>query len=280
MSLPQFNYDRKRVVVTGTASGMGRAAARLLAEDGAEVHALDLAATDLPGVQSYEVDLRDSQAVREVAAQLPDGIDALLNCAGVGRLPNSLDVAKVNFIGLRRLTEELLPKIPAGGAVGNIASKSGGYWPRILSEIEPVLAIDDDEAAAEWFEQHPRMSDPYGFSKACVVVYTMARAAELAPQRIRMNSIAPGATMTGFFRGADPLENESLRKSIANIGRLSEPEEQALPLIFLCSDAASYVSGINLIVDAGNQGGYITGRVEPPALAPYEGIRTPPVQIA
>jgi NAD(P)-dependent dehydrogenase (short-subunit alcohol dehydrogenase family) len=280
VSIPTFSLAGKRVVVTGTASGMGQAAARLLTEDGAEVHAVDLKPTSVPVAHSYEVDLGDSAAVRELAASIDGPVDALLNCAGVGSLPDPVAVARVNFIGLRRLTEELLPKMGAGSAVGNIASKSGGYWPRKLAEIEPLLEIDDDAAAAAWFGAHPGMADPYGFTKACVIVYTMARAAELAPQGIRMNSIAPGATMTGFFQGRDPLASESLRKSISNAGRMSEPEEQALPLIFLCSPAASYISGINVVIDLGNQGGYVTGRLEPPALPPYEGIRTPSVQIS
>ena len=280
MSLQGFSFEGKRVVVTGAASGMGRAAAELLVEDGAEVHALDIQRTGVPVHASYEVDLRDSSAIKDFASSLPSSIDVLANFAGLANLPDPVDVARVNFIGLRRLSEEIIPRMPRGSAIGNVASKSGGYWPSALDEILPLLEIDDDEKAANWFASHARMADKYGFTKACVVVYTLARAAELAPQGIRMNAISPGASDTGFFGTMNPLENPSLLRSISHVGRMSEPAEQAYPLLFLCSDAASYVSGVNLIVDAGAQGGYITGRLEAPDLPPYQGIRRPPAQFA
>lgn len=282
MSLPECSFEGRRVVVTGAASGMGRAAAEILVADGAQVEAIDLNKTDVAGLETHEVDLRDSSAISEVASVIAAAgrVDSVLNFAGLSTLPDPVDVARVNFIGLRRLTEDLIPHMDRGGSIGNVASKSGGYWPKALDDILPVLDIDDDNDAAAWFADHPRMADPYGFTKACVVVYTMARAAELAPEGIRMNSIAPGASDTGFFGERDPLAMPTLQVSISHVGRMSDPSEQAYPLLFLCSDAASYVSGVNLIVDAGGQGGYITGRLQPPDLPPYEDIRRPPAQFA
>ena len=63
--------------------------------------------------------------------------------------------------------------------------------------------------------------------------------------------------------------DEQLRKSTGAIGRLSTPEEQAYPLIFLVSDEASYVSGINVVVDGAALGGFITGELEPPEVPQY-----------
>ncbi len=280
MTLPGVSYKGKRVVVTGAASGMGRAATELLVEDGADVHAIDIQPLEGDGITGYQLDLRDSAAVREVAGAIPEPVDVLLNCAGLARLPDPVDVARVNFIGLRRLTEELLAKMDRGGAIGNIASKSGAGWPWLLDEILPVLKIEDDDSAADWFANTPGMVDAYGFSKACVIVYTLARAAELATRGIRMCAISPGAADTGFFGNSDPLANPALRTAIAHVGRMSTPAEQAMPLLFLCSEAASYVSGVSLIVDAGAQGGYITGRLSPPELPLYDRIRRPPPQQA
>jgi NAD(P)-dependent dehydrogenase (short-subunit alcohol dehydrogenase family) len=280
MSLPKFSFEGKRVVVTGAASGMGKAAAELLVEDGADVYALDVQKTDVSGVTAFEVDLRDSSAIRDFVSGLPQEIDVLTNFAGLANLPDPVDVARVNFIGLRRLSEEIIPRMSAGSSIGNVASKSGGFWPSALDDILPLLEITDDGLAAEWFASNPRMADKYGFTKACVVIYTLARAAELAPLGIRMNAISPGASDTGFFGAMNPLENPSLLRSISHIGRMSDPSEQAYALLFLCSDAASYISGVNVIVDGGAQGGYITGRIEPPDLPPYKDIRRPPAQFA
>jgi NAD(P)-dependent dehydrogenase (short-subunit alcohol dehydrogenase family) len=278
--LPKVSFSGKRVVVTGSSSGMGKAAAEILVADGAEVHAIDVSPPTVDGITAYEVDLRDTAAIKRAAAAIGGHVDSLMNFAGLSSMPDPLDVARINFIGLRRLTEELIPFMGPGSSIGNIASKSGGYWPRIIDEILPVLDITDDDDAAKWFSEQPRMADHYGFTKACVVVYTMARAAELAAQGIRMNAVSPGASATGFFGSYNPLDNPNLRISISHVGRMSEPSEQAYPLLFLCSDGASYVSGVNLIVDAGGQGGYITGRLDPPPLPPYEGIRRPPAQLA
>ena len=201
----------------------------------------------------------------------------LLNCAG-GSAPGLVSW-KLNFLGLRRLTEGLLPKIVDGGAIGNIASKAGIDWHRHLDDLLALLELDDDAVLA-WLDEHPEsITASYGRSKAAVIVYTYARGAELAERGIRMNCILPGAADTGFFGDRDPMQMPTLVTSIGHVGRMSTPDEQAYPLLFLASDAASYVSGSSLIVDAGGVGGYISGRLEPPALPTYDDIRRPNVGV-
>jgi NAD(P)-dependent dehydrogenase (short-subunit alcohol dehydrogenase family) len=76
VSIPTFSLAGERVVVIGTASGMGQAAARLLTKDGAGVHAVDVTPTSVPVAQSYEVDLGDSRAFRELAASIDGPVAA------------------------------------------------------------------------------------------------------------------------------------------------------------------------------------------------------------
>ncbi|MEU8803244.1 coniferyl-alcohol dehydrogenase [Spirillospora sp. NPDC048819] len=275
-----FGFAGKRVAVTGSYSGMGRAAVEHLLADGAEVHALDLRENELAVTSFQPLDLRDPAAIDQAATKLArslDGpLDVLLNCAG---LPHSSftapDIMQVNFFGLRRLTEAMLPAMTSGGAIASIASKAGINWPEQLDAIQELLALGDDDAAGEWFAARPELAEhAYGFSKACVIVYTMARAAHLAPRGIRMNAISPGATdtpMMEHFR--KKRTDEQLRKSTGGIGRMSRPEEQALPLLFLAADAASYVSGVNLVIDGGALGGFVTGELAPPEVPQYAGVR-------
>lgn len=265
--------------MTGAFSGMGRAAAEYLAGDGAEVHAIDVKPVDLPVAASYEVDLRDPGAIDDVAARIAASLgsfDILLNCAG---LPHSSfpanEIFQVNYLALRRLTNALVPSIPRGGCVGNITSKSGLNWPELRTTIEEVLPLDD-HAATKWFAGRADLhASAYGFSKACATFWSITQATPLGAKGIRINCISPGATdtpmMEHFRKGRTA---DQLNKATGVIGRMSRPEEQAYPLLFLASDAASYVSGVNLVVDAGALAGFISGQLTPPDTGTYKNVRS------
>ncbi len=268
-----LGYAGKRVVVTGVSSGMGRSAAEWLVEEGAVVTGLDIQDCDLQLARFERLDLKDVESIRSVAAALEGEVDVLLNCAGVGNLPDPRVVHWINYLGTRRLTEEIIPKMRRGAAIANIASKSGLDYPKWIREIVTLVDIEDDAEADQWLADfEPAQQNPYGFSKACATVYTLARAAQLAGQGIRMNCTSPGASDTGFFGEADANQIPAVVKSYDHFGRLATPQEQALPLLYLASDAASYVSGANLVVDAGGLGGYLTGKLEPPPVPTYANI--------
>jgi NAD(P)-dependent dehydrogenase (short-subunit alcohol dehydrogenase family) len=277
VTLDRFSFAGKRAVVTGAASGMGRCVARLLHEDGAEVIGVDRNPIDLP-VDAREVDLTDPTAVDDLVASIGGPVDVLLNCAGGSRFA-AVDIWKVNFLGLRRLTDGLVPSMPAGSAVGIIAGRTGVNWHGRLDDFL-VLADADDDAVLAWLDAHPDALGPgltgaYGWVKGAVIVYTYTRAADLAPKGIRVNCTMPGATRSRIEPGRDPMDDPQMARSVVHVGRMATVEEQAYPLLFLCSDAATYVSGTGLLVDAGGVAGYITGRVELPGLITYEDMRRP-----
>jgi len=135
-----------------------------------------------------------------------------------------------------------------------------------------IVNTTDDDAAEKLFASDPAHLD-YGWTKGCVIVYTMARSAELVGQGIRMNAVAPGATDTNFF--ITPMTEKALELSTGQWGAMATPEEMAWPLLYLASPAASYVSGVNLVVDAAAFGGYVTGLLEAPPSAAYSKVREP-----
>ena len=273
MGKVNLGYGGKRVVITGVSSGMGRAAAQWLIAEGADVTGLDIRACDLDLGRFESLDLQDAESIRRAAGSLDGGIDVLLNCAGVGPLPDPGAVHRINYIGTRRFTEELLPKMSSDASIGNIASKSGLDYPKWLKDIVALTNIEDDRQAIKWLAAYePAQQNAYGFSKACLIVYTLARAAQLAAEGIRMNCTSPGATDTGFFGSADATQIPAVVQSFQHFGRPASPLEQALPLLYLASDAAAYVSGANLVVDAGGLGGYLTGKLEPPPVPTYANI--------
>ena len=97
-----LGYAGKNVVVTGSASGMGQAAAKILLDLGAKETVLDIKTISLPVNRAIEVDLRDPTAIDAAAASIDGPIDALLSCAGLPGPPDSqLDTMLVNFVGAR-----------------------------------------------------------------------------------------------------------------------------------------------------------------------------------
>jgi NAD(P)-dependent dehydrogenase (short-subunit alcohol dehydrogenase family) len=272
-----FSFTGKRVVMTGAFSGMGRAAAEYLIADGAEVHALDVKPLEYEGATFYQLDLNDPAAIDEVSAAVakavPD-IDILLHCAGLPHSSFPYDqIFHVNFIGLRRLNANLLPNLHPGASIGIIASKSGINWPSLQDTLKEVIHLDD-AAAVDWFEKREDLhSEAYGFSKACVLFWALNQTTPLGEKGIRINCIAPGATdtpMMDHFRKGRTVDQ--LNKATGTIGRMSRPEEQAYPLLFLVSDAASYISGVNIVVDAGALAGFVTGQLTPPDVAAYKKV--------
>lgn len=249
-----LGYAGRTVVVSGAASGMGAATARTLAELGAEVHALDLKPIDAPVRAAYEVDLRDPASIDAAVARLPGRVDRLFHCAGLPGPPfSNLDTMLVNFVGLRHLNEALVPRIPEGGAIAAITSVAGMGYRKNLEAVQALCETPDFAAGRAWCEAHPDEANGYLFSKQCIIWYTMRRAVELVERRIRMNCLSPSPTDTPMLSAFHAQASKEFIEThfLAPVGRNARPEEMAEPLILLNSDAARFVSGVNLFVDYG-----------------------------
>lgn len=257
--------SRRRVVVTGAASGIGAATARLFQDEGAEVIGLDRHA--VPVVDTHvRCDLSDREAIAAAVEQLgPAPLDALVNVAGAPGTAPAETVLRVNVLGLRELSELVLPRLRDGGTIVNVASTAGSGWKERLDVVESLLDTDGFDAGVAWTRAHPALqaAHAYNFSKECVIVYSMrlAMADEARRRGIRVNSVSPGAVRT-------PMWNEFLvsfgeesmtRPLVATGGRDAEPEEIAAPIAFLCSPAACWVNGTDLIVDGGGEAGVFSG---------------------
>jgi NAD(P)-dependent dehydrogenase (short-subunit alcohol dehydrogenase family) len=249
-----LGYQGLCVVVTGAHSGMGAATARILVELGAEVHALDVRPVEAPVKQALVCDLKERASIDAAVAKLPASVDRLFNCAGLPGAPfSNLDTTLVNFVGLRHLTERLLPRIPEGGAVASITSVAGMGWQKNLENVKALCATPDFDAGKAWLEAHPRENNGYLFSKQCIILYTKQRAVELVDRKVRMNCLSPAPTDTPMLPTFHQQASKQFIEThfLAPIGRNATPEEMAEPLILLNSHAARFVSGQNLMVDYG-----------------------------
>ena len=263
-----FDYTGRIVLITGAATGMGAETAALLVDAGAEVHALDIAEVTGPVAGSQRVDLGDSTSIDGVLDALPERIDAVMNCAGIpgGTRFDARTVMRVNFLGLRHLTEAIFDRIPSGGSVTSIASLAGGGWTNHVAELTELLATGDFRAAEAWLDgRDDLIGDGYGFSKECVQYWTMWRSVTAIKSGVRINSICPGVTDTAImadFRQAMG-DNAIKMTAEAGIGRLATADEMAPAMAFLGSEgAASYVNGVNLDIDGGFMAAMTTGQVD------------------
>jgi NAD(P)-dependent dehydrogenase (short-subunit alcohol dehydrogenase family) len=266
MGIDRFGYAGQHVLVVGGATGMGGAAAAIAQDMGARVTVMDFAPVTLPGATAIALDLRDRASIDASIDALDGDVDALLSCAGVA--DGTPGIEKINFIGHRHLIERLVAegRMPHGSSIGLISSTAGLGWEAELGRLGEYLDTPDFEAAAAWITDHPG-TDTYRWSKQAMNAYTARRAFALLQQGIRINAILPGPTDTPLARAhADVwLGFGSDYRAEAGIPAAT-PDDQAYPLLYLCSDAASYITGVCLVVDAGFGMAGLTGTF--PAAAP------------
>ncbi|OAN59455.1 MULTISPECIES: coniferyl-alcohol dehydrogenase [unclassified Sphingobium] len=259
-----LGYRGKRVIVSGCFSGMGEATARLLLDLGAEVHGLDFKDSSLPLASFHNVDLRDAGSIERAVAGIGGKVDALFNCAGLPQSFPPMDVMKVNFIGLRHLTEQVLPLMGPGGAIASIASTGGLGWSRRIPTNMEFVTTKGFDAAIAWCEANMDIvKEGYSFSKENVIVWTQYMGAHLIKQGIRINCTLPSPTQTPMMAAFEATSGKDVVAAAAEpMGRYSTPEEQAAGLVLINSDLASIVNGVVFPVDGGFMGGVATGQVD------------------
>lgn len=232
--LPLHDFGGRTAVVSGAARGIGRCIAEWLRDAGAEVHAFDLEAGDVPGVRFAKVDVADSSRVRDVVSGLPRKPTVLVNNAGITRdrtLMKMSDeewraVLDVNLGGAFHLIRALAP--------GMVEQGGGG-----------IVNITSINAERGKFGQAN-----YTAAKAGVIGLTRTAARELGPKGVTVNAVAPGMVMTDMAADLPARVLERAREE-AVLERLATPEDVAGAVLFLLSDAARAITGQVLRVDAG-----------------------------
>ena len=267
-----YQYTGKRVVVTRAATGVGAALIELLAElDAEHVTVLDLKTPSGPHGSFIQTNLGDRAALDAAIAGIDGPVHAVFNNQGVADTQAPPTVLAVNFLALRHLTEGLLDRMPDGGAIVNTASTAGGQWPSRVELLNRLLDIGEwDDFLAAAVDALPSVSvAPYMFSKELVQYYTLRQSRPLVRRGIRINSVCPSPIDTPLlteFRAT--MTDKVIDWNITETnGRLVSPREVATVLAFLGGDGASYVNGVNLVVDAGFTTAMTTGQLDFAGLA-------------
>jgi NAD(P)-dependent dehydrogenase (short-subunit alcohol dehydrogenase family) len=246
-----FRLDGKRAVVVGAGSGIGREAARALAAHGAEVVCADRDAEAAAATRAgtpYALDVLDRDAVRAAATEL-GAVDVLVFTAATNVRKRLLDYADTEFD--RVVDLNLRASFDLVRAFGGPMAERGrgsivGFTSIRAVTVEPGQGV-------------------YAATKAGLVQLLRTAAAELGPRGVRVNAIAPGVVetpLTSQIR-ADPAWEAAYATKSA-LGRWAQPSELAGAVVYLASDAASFVTGSVLTVDGGWTA--VDGRFDPPGL--------------
>lgn len=234
-------YAGKRVLVTGGTSGIGAGLASGFVEAGAEVIVTGVADAEVAAAASHPVlgrasprklDVRDGGSISALAGSL-DGLDVLVNCAGIIRRGEELEpdtfqsVVDVNLNGTMRMCAAMRPLLArSGGAIVNLASMlsffGGGLVPA------------------------------YAASKGGIAQLTKSLAISYAQDGIRVNAIAPGWIETPLTAAlqSDRSRSQTILERTP-LGRWGKPQDLLGGVLYLCSPTASFVTGTILVIDGG-----------------------------
>jgi len=249
-----FNLDGKKAIITGSGGGIGGAIAEGLAEFGVDTALFDINLENITRLKreiekkfsvrslAIQVDVRVSEQIEAAVKRVVDEfrrIDILVNCHGIGQWSPAEEMSKedwkrmldVNLTGVFLMCQAV-GKImirQRSGKIINIASMSG----RIANKPQP--------------QAH------YNASKAGVIMLTKSLAAEWARYNVNVNSVSPGYTLTPLVKNLlkEKPQYADLWRPLIPLGRFAEPKDIVGAVIFLSSDAASYVTGHDLVVDGG-----------------------------
>lgn len=241
-----MRFDNKCVVILGGNAGIGLAAARMFAAEGAKLAVTGRNATTLRAVaedldalciRSNMGDLGDTERALAEIEEALGGIDVLFVNAGIGGFAMIPDVTpefwdqihQVNLRGAFFAIQKALPLMRDGGSIV------------ITGSIGSIAAVPGNVA--------------YAAAKAGLRAMARIVGKELLPRRIRVNMVSPGPTDTEIFkRDASAQEIEGIRdmlSSVVPIGRMGTSEEVARAVLFLASAEASFINGVDLCVDGG-----------------------------
>jgi 2-keto-3-deoxy-L-fuconate dehydrogenase len=244
-----FNLAEKTAVITGGASGIGKAVAMLFARQGAAVHIVDLnedaikaAVSEIQGnATGHACNVTDQKTVANTFNKIQK-IDILVNSAGISHIgkvegTSEEDFDRIYSVNVKGVYNCLFAAIP-------LMKRNNGGVILNLSSVAANVGLADRFA--------------YSMSKGAVAAMTLSVAKDYVKDNIRCNSVSPGRVHTpfvdGFLKKNYPGREEEMFEKLSKtqpIGRMGKPNEIANLILYLCSDEASFITGTDYPIDGG-----------------------------
>ena len=252
-----FGYKDKVCVVTGASSGMGEATAKMLVDLGAKVYAIDMNECKVDWITEFiKCNLANKNDIDEAFKKIPEHIDAFFGVAGLsGAKTDYRTTFDCNYTANMYITLNYLKnRMTKGGAIVYCTSTAGLEWKKFKREQNKVVHSKTWEEVEEKTRKLATTAPStfaYMYSKRCLSQFACEQAVEFGKKGIRVNNVLPGSTNTGMKQEFQDMvgSEEGLIAQAGLAGRLAKSEEMAYPMVFLNSDMASFISGLDMVVD-------------------------------
>lgn len=261
---------RRHAVVTGAASGIGRATAQALREQGYRITAVDRHDPTEVADAWVEFDF-DGDEAKLPYFEAP--IDILVNAAGLPpRDGSEAAVLRVNFLALRRFTLHVVPSMPQGGAIVNVASKAGARWRENVAQGCRLIAQPDATTLKDFVRDEAIDAvRAYDLSKEAVILWTKAMTGPLLARGLRMNCVSPAAIETPILEDFMNAFGARASRGIDMVGRAGTPREVANVISFLAGPQSHWLRGCDIETDGGLTAMLETEKIIGPEIAQITG---------
>ena len=239
--------------VTGVASGIGAALARILKAQNHRVIGFDIQQTDENVDHFIALDLNDADSIKAAAASIHEPLDGLCNNAG---LPprDGLEAAilQVNFLGTRAFTHALTPQLRNGASIVNMASRAGHGWRDGADQVKRLAALSHpDQIKGFIADEGLDATRCYNLTKEAMILWTLAETEPMLARGLRINSLSPGGISTGILGDFQKAFGAQMARNVARAGRPGEAYEIAEIAAFLLSPASNWIKGADIAIDGG-----------------------------
>lgn len=252
-----FGYVDKVCVVTGASSGMGEAVTKMLVDLGAKVYALDINPCKIEGIESFmKCNLANKDEIDKVFEKIPQHINSFFGVAGLsGSKTDYRTTFDCNYTANMYITLKYLKnRMSNGSSIVYCTSTAGLEWKKFKREQNKVVHAktwEDVQNVTKKLALSAPATFAYMYSKRCLSQFACEQAVEFAKLGIRINNVLPASTDTGMKQEFQDMvgSEEGLIAQAGLAGRLATSEEMAYPMVFLNSDMASFISGLDMVVD-------------------------------